>query len=130
MYNITWSGGDKYHVTGPDGQFVVDKKECYCSRRRWQLSGIPCSQAISAMYYSKEKPENFIDAYYQVSTFMEPYMHILSPAHDRDSWPKSNQGPIIPPEPVNKRRVGRLYLEGRMWVKTLGLLMERSAKKD
>ena len=31
-------------------------------------------------------------------------MHILSPTHDRDSWPKSDQGPIIPPEPVNKRR--------------------------
>ena len=41
---------------------------------------------------------------------MDTYMHILSPTHDRDSWPKSDQGPIIPLEPVNKRRGRRTLL--------------------
>ncbi|XP_039115507.1 uncharacterized protein LOC120250816 [Dioscorea cayenensis subsp. rotundata] len=26
FYNTTWSGGDKYQVIGPNGQFVVDKR--------------------------------------------------------------------------------------------------------
>lgn len=39
-----------------------------------------------------------------MSTFLETYRHIRNLTHDRDSWPKSNQGPMIPPEPMNKRR--------------------------
>lgn len=104
FYTTTWSGGDKYQVVGPEGQFVVDKKQCSCSCRRWQLSGVPCSHAISIIYYNKEKPEKYLDRCYLVSTYMETYRHILFPTHDRDTWPKSDQPPIIPPEPVNKRR--------------------------
>lgn len=57
FYNTTWSGGDKYQVVGLDGQFVVDKTDCKCSCRRWQLSGVPCSHAISVLYYNEEKHE-------------------------------------------------------------------------
>ena len=35
-YRADWSGGDKYQVSGLDGQLVVDKKEHSCSCRRWQ----------------------------------------------------------------------------------------------
>ncbi|XP_039135796.1 uncharacterized protein LOC120273231 [Dioscorea cayenensis subsp. rotundata] len=76
----------------------------YSTTWKWQLSGIPCSHSVSAMYYNKEKPENYLDSCYLVSTFMETYSHILSPTHDRDSWPKSDQGPIIPPQAVNNRK--------------------------
>ena len=110
FYNTTWSYKDKYQVVGCDGQFEVDKKECKCSCRRWQLSGVPCSHAISVLYYNKEKPETYLNACYKVSTFMETYKHILNPTHDKDLWPKSEEELIIPPEPMNKRRDSKTML--------------------
>ena len=121
FYNTTWWSGDKYQVIGPDGQFVIDKKEWHRLCRRWQLSGTLCTHAILILYYSKEKPENYIDAYYRVSTFMDIYMHILSPIHDRNSWSKSDQGPIIPPELVNKRRGMKTLLRRKKVGENIGL---------
>ncbi|XP_039138871.1 uncharacterized protein LOC120276215 [Dioscorea cayenensis subsp. rotundata] len=83
---------------------MVDKRQCTCSCRRLQLSGIPCGHAISVLYYNKETPENYLDNCYKVTTFMNTYKNILNPTHDKDSWPKSDQGHVIPPEPVNQRR--------------------------
>ena len=83
---------------------MVDKDEGSCSCRRWQLTGIPCSHAISVIYYNKEKPENYIDDCYKVNTFLETYRHTLNPTQDRQCWPKSDQDPMKPPNLVNKRR--------------------------
>ena len=68
------------------------------------MTGIPCSHAISVIYYNKEKPDNYIDDCYKFSTFLETYRHTLSPTQDRECWPKSDQDPMKPPNPVNKRR--------------------------
>lgn len=100
----TWSGGDKYQVVGTDGQFIIDKKERSCTCRRWQLTGIPCCHAYSTLYYNKNKPEDFLDDCYKKSTFLATYRNLLNPTEDRNCWPKSNQPPMIPPEPANKNR--------------------------
>lgn len=113
QYNTIWSGGSQYQVLGPDGQFVVDKNMGNCTCRKWQLTGIPCSHAISVIYYNKEKPEDFIDACYKVSKFLEIYEHTLNPTQDRKCWPISDQGPMIPPIEVNKRRGRKTLLRRR-----------------
>lgn len=60
-YSTTWSGGAQYQVLGNEGQFVVDRIEKTCSCRKWQLTGVPCAHAISALYYNQDRPENYID---------------------------------------------------------------------
>ena len=71
QYNLVrW---EQYQVLGPDGQFVVDKDECNCSCGKWQLTGIPCNHAVSVIYYSKYKAENYIDDCYKVSTYLDTY---------------------------------------------------------
>ncbi|XP_039145672.1 uncharacterized protein LOC120282907 [Dioscorea cayenensis subsp. rotundata] len=129
FYTTTWSGGDKYQVLGPDGQFVVDKKDWYCSCRRWQLSGIPCGHAVSMLYYNREKPEDYLHSCYEVRTFIDTYRHILNPTHDKDSWPKSDQCPIIPPEPVNNRRGRRTILRRREMDENRGFTKGKVSKK-
>lgn len=113
LYNSIWSGGDQYQVVGPDGQFVINKNEGTCTCRKWQLTGIPCSHAISVIYHNKDKPENFLDDCYKISTFLETYRHTLNPTQDRDSWPKSQQGPMIPPEPITRRKGRKTLLRRR-----------------
>lgn len=94
-YMSTWSGGVKYQVLGPDGQFVVDMKERGCTCRRWQLTSIPCSHAISAIYYNKDRPENHLDECYTVATYLKTYSYILYPTQGRECWPKSDQIPFV-----------------------------------
>ncbi|XP_039133774.1 uncharacterized protein LOC120270769 [Dioscorea cayenensis subsp. rotundata] len=129
FYTTTWSGGDKYQVLDPDGQFVVDKKDWYCSCRRWKLSGIPCGHAVSMLYYNREKPEDYLHSCYEVRTFMDTYRHILNPTRDKDSWPKSDQCPIIPPEPVNNRRGRRTILRRREMDENRGFAKGKVSKK-
>jgi len=52
-----WSGGPEYQVSGPNVSYVVDlvKKTCAC--RVWQISGIPCVHATSAILFHADKVE-------------------------------------------------------------------------
>ncbi|XP_039131510.1 uncharacterized protein LOC120267900 [Dioscorea cayenensis subsp. rotundata] len=110
FYTPTWSGGPKYQVVGPDGQFVVDKEEGRCSCRVWQLNGLPCSHAVTVIYYNNERPETYINQCYSVSTYLSTYGHTLNPTHGRDHWPKSDQGPMTPPLAINKKKGRRTML--------------------
>ncbi|KAK8683005.1 hypothetical protein V6N13_039081 [Hibiscus sabdariffa] len=47
----------KFHNICPINQFIVDLDEKSCSCRKWDLSGIPCAHAISAIWFNKEHPE-------------------------------------------------------------------------
>ena len=46
-----FNGADKYQVTGQwMDQYVVNLKDKSCTRRTWDITGIPCKHAIAAMY--------------------------------------------------------------------------------
>ena len=47
---------------------------------------------------------------YKVITYLETYRHTLNPTHGKDSWPKSDQRPIIQLEPVNYIRGRKTFL--------------------
>lgn len=108
MYTTTRNGESKYQIYGPNGQFVVDKVQSTCSCRVWQLSGIPCSHVVSAINYNMERSENYLYEWHSVSIYLDTYGHTLNPTHGKEDWPKSEQGPMIPPLPVNRKK-GKLY---------------------
>lgn len=112
-YTTTWSGGHQYQVMGPEGQFVVDNEQKTCTCRRWQLTGIPCPHAISAIYYNKDKPENHLEDCYKVSNFLATYRNIINPTQGRDCWPISDETEMTPPDPVNLKRGKKTKLRRR-----------------
>ena len=49
-YVVTWNGGDMYQCNGPwDDQVVVNMGSRICACRRWELTGIPCKHAVTAL---------------------------------------------------------------------------------
>ena len=55
-----------------------------------QLTGIPCYHAISALNYNKDKPEDYINERYKMTTFLVTYSYILHPTQEKNCWPKSD----------------------------------------
>ncbi|XP_059458345.1 uncharacterized protein LOC132187941 [Corylus avellana] len=49
----------------------LDRHECTCGR--WQLNGIPCSHACTAIYMNKQKSEAYVNGYYKMDTYMQCY---------------------------------------------------------
>ncbi|CAN1146023.1 hypothetical protein LINPERHAP2_LOCUS15011 [Linum perenne] len=88
-------------------QLVVDLNNHTCTCRRWELSGIPCSHAISCINYIKEKPENYVNKCFEVSKYIEAYSITVSPMVGHESWQASQRAPVKPPhvsEETKKKR--------------------------
>ena len=56
----TPAGHMKYKVDYYSTQCVVNLAEKTCSYRMWDLPGLPCKYAISAIYANREKPETYV----------------------------------------------------------------------
>ncbi|KAL0321807.1 UNVERIFIED_CONTAM: hypothetical protein Scaly_2477100 [Sesamum calycinum] len=73
--------------------------------RKWDLSGIPCKHAVSAIFCQGEDIEKYTHQCYRVQTYLKAYQHPIFPINGRDEWKKSDLSPPVPPKPV--KRVGR-----------------------
>ncbi|XP_024164163.1 uncharacterized protein LOC112171170 [Rosa chinensis] len=49
-------------------RYVVDLTRRTCACRRWDLTGIPCKHAISAIHFMRQNPEDFVDLGHNVKT--------------------------------------------------------------
>ncbi|XP_020080199.1 uncharacterized protein LOC109703884 [Ananas comosus] len=99
------AGSGKFQVGSSHGQFVVDLIQKTCSCRRWDLTGLPCPHAISAMLHENLRPEDYVHDCYSIETYKKCYAHLIKPINGQDMWTKTGQEPIQPPD--NKKRPGR-----------------------
>ncbi|KAG8377471.1 hypothetical protein BUALT_Bualt08G0036400 [Buddleja alternifolia] len=84
---------------------VVDLEKHSCSCRKWDLSGIPCKHAMSAINSQRLNGEDFVDDYYTMQTFLKVYDNYVYPVNGPEKWNKTNLSPPLPPN--NPRGVGR-----------------------
>ncbi|CAK8564364.1 unnamed protein product [Lathyrus sativus] len=98
----TWHGDDDlsiFCVTNGIETYSVDLKKQTCACRKWDLTGIPCSHAISCIWKNEKKLEDYVSEYYS-------YSHIIYPTNGPQLWPLlEGQVPIKPP--VLRRAIGR-----------------------
>ncbi|XP_062029125.1 uncharacterized protein LOC133745144 isoform X2 [Rosa rugosa] len=93
------SGGPLVEVESiGGGQYVVHLENRTCTCRLWDLSGIPCKHAISAIHHKRHKPEDYVDNCYRKSTYMQIYDNIILPINGMDLWEVSDQAQILPPQ--------------------------------
>lgn len=97
----------QYEVRFGDGinGYVVDTKARTCSCRMWELSGVPCSHAVSAIYYMHDDPRNYIHPMLSVKNCKLAYAEFMNPLNGKNMWPIDDSDPILPPP--NRRMPGR-----------------------
>ncbi|KAL2253102.1 UNVERIFIED_CONTAM: hypothetical protein Sindi_0104900 [Sesamum indicum] len=85
-----------YQISCYDGsQFSMDLERRTCTCRLWQLSGIPCKHACSAIFNQNLQPEEMVHSYYNVDT----YKSVYDPAIPSGEmlWAETDFIPPLPP---------------------------------
>ncbi|KAL0444758.1 UNVERIFIED_CONTAM: hypothetical protein Slati_2198500 [Sesamum latifolium] len=105
MAAAKWRGRICPRISCFDGsQYAVDLSKRSCSCRKWDLTGIPCKHAISAICNQKDDPEDYVADCYSVQTYKRVYASAMLIGGD-NVWTESY---FIPPLPPNfGRRSGR-----------------------
>ncbi|KAK9042891.1 hypothetical protein V6N11_071245 [Hibiscus sabdariffa] len=104
---LDWSGGQTFQVRCPSTHFVVNIAEMTCSCRRWQLSGLPCSHAISCIFNRRLQVEDYVDNCYKVATFLNTYAYTINPIAGEDQWDSVQHGDAIISPELPKPKRGR-----------------------
>lgn len=64
-----------------------------CSCRYWQLSGLPCCHALSAICKSGHATNGFIAQGYSIEEYKKTYDHCMEPLEGEERWPTSDHHP-------------------------------------
>lgn len=99
-YHALYLGDLQYevkHLNGSEG-FVVDLRAKTCSCRRWNLSGLPCSHAVTCIFKKKDDVLDYIVEWYKVDKMKQAYDFYIKPLNGEKMWPKSSIDPPLPPQ--------------------------------
>ncbi|XP_057769544.1 uncharacterized protein LOC130989579 [Salvia miltiorrhiza] len=97
---------DSFQVHYEGDTFVVHVKtgtsgQNKCSCREWDLTGIPCKHAVSAIKYMDRDPIDYVSDCFSVDTYLSGYEHGIKPIHGNKMWPQV-EGDIVKPPPKTK----------------------------
>jgi hypothetical protein len=111
-YKSMKSVGNLWQVSrGVESSYAVNLDARTCGCRRWDMSGIPCSHAISAIYKSKQQPEDFVHDFFKKPMYLAAYTPPIYPVPSQDQWTKTYTQDIDPP--VFKIEKGRAQTKRR-----------------
>lgn len=96
-------------MEGQHRRFTVNLERFTCTCRYWDLSGLPCCHAISAIYRVGKELDDFIAPCYRIDVYDQVYNHVLEPVEGKESWPLAPNPRPFPP--VGKKKPGRPKVE-------------------
>ncbi|XP_050277736.1 uncharacterized protein LOC126719198 [Quercus robur] len=96
-FSATPAGSFLYEVGSQYERHVVDLVKKTCSCRSWDLNGIPCKHAITAIYTNIETPEDYTHPCYFKETYMEIYKEVLPPMPGQSEWAETGQPALLAP---------------------------------
>lgn len=100
---VLWNGADGFEVKENEKRrYTVNLERKTCSCRYWQLSGLPCCHAISAIYTASKKLDDYIAPCFSIKEYMKTYEHCLQPVEGQERWPVSDMPRPHPPAYVRK----------------------------
>jgi len=94
-----------FEVNDRDYHYTVNIYDKHCDCRRWNLTGIPCSHAISCLRHERIPAEDIIPQYYTTETYSAVYGFNVMPCADKTNWMKMD-GPKIEPQ-IYEKKIGR-----------------------
>ncbi|XP_057747440.1 uncharacterized protein LOC130966639 [Arachis stenosperma] len=108
-----WSAAQTYEVVNGLSKYAVDLSLRECSCRKWQLSGIPCTHALSCINFKGLDLEAYVDDCYKRDAYVKCYESVINPVNGPDLWQQTNFDDVMPPpyrkpshRPVKKRKRG------------------------
>ena len=96
-----------FQVQSGDFQYNVDIVGRHCDCRRWDLTGLPCSHAISCLRHERIPTESVVPHCYSVQAFAEAYGFIIWPCVDKSEWFKVVGCPEVLPQSMRRRLAGQ-----------------------
>ncbi|XP_044454122.1 uncharacterized protein [Triticum aestivum] len=99
------AGVNLWQVTSGEQTHAVNLEVETCGCRKWDLSGIPCNHAISAINKAKRFPEDFVSKFFKKPYYLAAYEPMIYPVPGEHDWTKT-PGPDIEP-PAFKVKKGR-----------------------
>ncbi|XP_071713604.1 uncharacterized protein [Rutidosis leptorrhynchoides] len=110
-WHAIFAGGFEFEVRHKNEAFKVNEQRKTCSCRMWQLSGIPCAHACSAIFAINKSPEDYIPAWFRKEMYMRTYSAYLRLVGGIKSWVPNQLNKPLPPvtrtmpgRPKRKRR--------------------------
>ncbi|KAL0421250.1 UNVERIFIED_CONTAM: hypothetical protein Slati_3147900 [Sesamum latifolium] len=73
----------------------LDKRSCSC--RKWDLNGIPCKHACSAILCKGDDPIDYVNECYTVAVYKSVYKTAIMPVAGRELWTDTHSIPPLPP---------------------------------
>ncbi|CAO2205816.1 unnamed protein product [Urochloa humidicola] len=99
------TGKGVFQVQVIDRQYIVDIQAKTCDCRRWDLTGIPCSHAITCLRHERISPQLVVNDCYSTKSYLLAYGPKIWPCNDQSMWQKVDGLEILPP--VYEKKVGR-----------------------
>uniref|UniRef100_K3YZL7 SWIM-type domain-containing protein n=1 Tax=Setaria italica TaxID=4555 RepID=K3YZL7_SETIT len=103
-----------WQVSMSEFTFIVDLNSRTCGCRKWNVAGIPCCHAVSAIQAFNHKPEEYVDDLFKKEAYLLAYAGQIIPVPDKTQWlqtPFPDVGPprfnVQPGRPKKKRRKAR-----------------------
>ncbi|XP_015934201.1 uncharacterized protein LOC107460358 [Arachis duranensis] len=97
-----------FEVYGEPHNVLVDLGNHTCSCWSWQLSGLPCRQAIAAIVCLNE---NYVHAWLTMGSYNKTYEFHINPIKGEEMWDKSEYSHCLPS--TRPKSHGRLKLYAR-----------------
>ncbi|XP_017416579.1 uncharacterized protein LOC108327380 [Vigna angularis] len=86
------------HISQFGEQFVVNLENKECSCRKWLITGIPCTHAITAMKFFNLNEKDYIGHWFRKSTYEEIYNTIIYPINGQLVWDITSYPDVLPPK--------------------------------
>jgi hypothetical protein len=92
-----YSGDGMFEVEQGSRQYVVDIWNRKCGCRRWQMTGIPCAHAHSAITFHGHHLKDYVDPCYSIETYTKAYAPLIYPMPSEEQWIQTEHDVLDPP---------------------------------
>ncbi|XP_074313949.1 uncharacterized protein LOC141649151 [Silene latifolia] len=96
LYEVLPSSTRLFQVKHGIDELMVDLVAKTCTCRKWDLTGIPCSHAIAAIFKIHRQAEDYVHDMYKKEAYLKAYSGSISPCPGQRHWPKVDYTPNPP----------------------------------
>ena len=95
--HVRVAGLVEFHVQSAEFIDVVHLDQRTCTCRQWQILGIPCSHAITAMQLRNKCPYDFCEHWFLTEAYRLTYNEVLHATRDIRQWDHTSVEMVLPP---------------------------------